>query len=52
MTIERFIDGLYAEVSRLVESADIAISATEKQPVKTRLTASRLNVRRAVLSWL
>nr|WP_211194859.1 type IA DNA topoisomerase [Enterobacter sp.] len=37
MTIERFIDGLYAEVSRLVESADIAISATEKQPVKTAL---------------
>ena len=37
MTIERFIDGLYAEVSRLVESADIAISATEKHPVKTAL---------------
>ncbi len=40
MTIERFIDGLYAEVSRLVESADIAISATEKQPVKTALNRS------------
>uniref|UniRef100_UPI002A82067F type IA DNA topoisomerase n=1 Tax=Enterobacter sp. 148H3 TaxID=3077756 RepID=UPI002A82067F len=37
MTIERFIDGLYAEVSRLVESADIAISAAEKQPAKTAL---------------
>lgn len=37
MTIERFIDGLYGEITRLIEHADIAISATEKQPVKTAL---------------
>lgn len=37
MTIEKFIDGLYGEVSRLVESADINISATENQTPKTAL---------------
>lgn len=37
MTIERFIDGLYAEVSRLVESADIALSASENPVPKTAL---------------
>ncbi|MEH5143224.1 type IA DNA topoisomerase [Enterobacter cloacae] len=37
MTIERFIEGLYAEVSRLVESADIALSASENPVPKTAL---------------
>jgi Topoisomerase IA len=53
MTIERFIDGLYGEITRLIEHANIAPSARRKNsPLKRRLTASRLNVRRAVLSWL
>lgn len=37
MSIERFIDGLYAEVTRLIESADINISATENPKPKTEL---------------
>lgn len=37
MSIERFIDGLYAEVTRLIESADINISATENPKSKTEL---------------
>ena len=37
MPIERFIDGLYAEVTRLVESADITISASDNQASKTEL---------------
>jgi len=43
MTIEKFIDGLYGEITRLVESADISISATENQTPKTSL--SRLTVK-------
>lgn len=43
MTIEKFIDGLYNEVTRLVESADIGISATENQTPKTSL--NRLEVK-------
>ncbi|ECK6787699.1 type IA DNA topoisomerase [Salmonella enterica] len=35
MTIDKFIDGLYSEISRLVESAAINISATENQTPKT-----------------
>ncbi|EAT1859508.1 type IA DNA topoisomerase [Salmonella enterica] len=43
MTIEKFIDGLYSEISRLVENADINISATENQSTKTSL--DRLTVK-------
>ncbi|HAK8439724.1 TPA: type IA DNA topoisomerase [Salmonella enterica] len=42
MTVEQFIDGLYAEVSRLVESASINISAEAPRP-KTAL--DRLSVK-------
>lgn len=37
MTIERFIEGLYAEITRLVDAADINISASENQTSKTDL---------------
>lgn len=37
MTVEKFIDGLYGEISRLVECADINISASENQTPKTAL---------------
>lgn len=37
MTIEKFIDGLYDEITRLIESANISISATENQSPKTSL---------------
>ncbi|EKN5804488.1 type IA DNA topoisomerase [Salmonella enterica subsp. enterica] len=43
MTIDKFIDGLYSEISRLVESAAINISATENQTPKTSL--DRLTVK-------
>lgn len=43
MTVEQFIDGLYAEVSRLVESASINISAAEAPRPKTAL--DRLSVK-------
>ncbi|ECG9331108.1 DNA topoisomerase III [Salmonella enterica] len=43
MTVEQFIDGLYAEVSRLVESASINISASEAPRPKTAL--DRLSVK-------
>lgn len=42
MTVEKFIDGLYAEVSRLVESAEINISASDNPALKTAL--ERLSV--------
>lgn len=37
MTIEKFIDGLYGEISRLVQSAEINISASENQTQKNSL---------------
>ncbi|EEG1124390.1 DNA topoisomerase III [Salmonella enterica subsp. diarizonae] len=43
MTIDKFIDGLYSEISRLVESAAINISATENQTSKISL--DRLTVK-------
>ncbi|MGG5964834.1 DNA topoisomerase 3 [Salmonella enterica] len=43
MTIDKFIDGLYSEISRLVESAAINIRATENQTSKTSL--DRLTVK-------
>lgn len=42
MTIDKFIDGLYAEITRMVESASINITATEQVASKTQL--SRLTV--------
>ncbi|MCV6862043.1 DNA topoisomerase 3 [Yersinia pestis subsp. pestis] len=42
MTIDKFIDGLYAEITRMVESASINITATEQTASKTQL--SRLTV--------
>lgn len=52
MTIERFIDGLYAEVSAWLRAPILPSARRKNSPLKRRLTASRLNVRRAVLSWL
>ncbi|EGZ4525059.1 DNA topoisomerase [Salmonella enterica] len=43
MTIEKFIDGLYGEVSRLVESAEINISASENPVQKTALARLSVN---------
>ncbi|EDS0772149.1 type IA DNA topoisomerase [Salmonella enterica] len=43
MTIEKFIDGLYREVSRLVESAEINISASENPVQKTALARLSVN---------
>ncbi|EKT1335105.1 DNA topoisomerase 3 [Salmonella enterica subsp. enterica] len=43
MTVEQFIDGLYAEITRLVESASINISASETPRSKTAL--DRLTVK-------
>ncbi|WP_045853554.1 type IA DNA topoisomerase [Raoultella terrigena] len=37
MTVEQFIEGLYAETSRLIENAEINISASENQAPKTAL---------------
>lgn len=42
MTIDKFIDGLYTEITRMVESASINITATEQTASKTQL--SRLTV--------
>jgi DNA topoisomerase-3 len=43
MTIEKFIDGLYGEISRLVESASINISASEAPAPKTSLERLSVN---------
>jgi len=43
MTVEKFIDGLYAEVSRLVESAEINISASDNPASKTALERLSVN---------
>ncbi|EAO3022194.1 type IA DNA topoisomerase [Salmonella enterica] len=43
MTVEKFIEGLYAEISRLVESAEINISASETQTQKTALERLSVN---------
>ncbi|TDN48061.1 type IA DNA topoisomerase [Scandinavium goeteborgense] len=42
MSVEQFINGLYVEITHLVKSADINISAMENAPSKTQLP--RLNV--------
>lgn len=43
LTIEKFIDGLYGEVTRLVESAEINISASENPVQKTALARLSVN---------
>ncbi|EAW0670061.1 type IA DNA topoisomerase [Salmonella enterica] len=43
LTIEKFIDGLYGEVTRLVESAEINISASENPAQKTALARLSVN---------
>lgn len=43
MTVEKFIEGLYAEISRLVESAEINISASETPAQKTALERLSVN---------
>lgn len=43
MTVEKFIEGLYAEVSRLIESAEINISASETPAQKTALARLSVN---------
>lgn len=43
MTVEKFIEGLYSEISRLVESAEINISASETPAQKTALERLSVN---------
>ncbi|HBJ6904402.1 TPA: topoisomerase C-terminal repeat-containing protein [Salmonella enterica subsp. enterica serovar Wyldegreen] len=43
MTVEKFIEGLYAEISRLVQSAEINISASETPAQKTALERLSVN---------
>ncbi|EGZ3995963.1 DNA topoisomerase III [Salmonella enterica subsp. enterica serovar Wichita] len=43
MTVEKFIEGLYAEVSRLVQSAEINIIASETPAQKTALERLSVN---------
>ncbi|EBK1189086.1 type IA DNA topoisomerase [Salmonella enterica] len=43
LTLEKFIDGLYGEVTRLVESAEINISASENPAQKTALARLSVN---------
>ena len=43
MDIEKFIDGLYAEVSNLVASADIKINASDETVSKTALERLSVN---------
>ncbi|EOX8956955.1 DNA topoisomerase [Enterobacter hormaechei] len=43
LTIERFIEGLYAETTRLIESAEINISASETPTQKTALARLSVN---------